>query len=308
MLAARSDRRRSLQRRVLTSSERKSDPSELKQAKRRVGMLRRWLERLPDGDLEATPVNKRRARWALLLVSAEPGFKLEPGVAGRLTALVDKPARTQAEKPSPEVREEAAQDEYDSAYFKSAKAEQKAKALVSEFGFKAITTAKDEWTLAELTALAAALHLVPDRDTPALKGAIVVKEPAPADGEDRDFRGEWDTSGGYGGVPRMRLMQSVFDDEVVAAVVLHEVGHAISLPLPGRIARFERLVRETRHQPRLVDHSFIRTFVDRMWADHVIKHLKANDFNEYLAEAYAIWLTHRSSLPAPLVRFFDELR
>src|SRR5215203_1301787 len=61
---------RMLARRALTADERKHDARELKQAKRRAGMLRRWVERLEDGALDPTPANKRRARWALLLDGA----------------------------------------------------------------------------------------------------------------------------------------------------------------------------------------------------------------------------------------------
>ena len=302
-MVARSGGRRPLQRRVLTPNERKNDPSELKKAKRRVGALRRWLERLPDGELDATPMNKRRARWALLLHGTEPGFKIEPGVAARLTLLLDERSPQQAEKPAPKVREEASPEEPGSADFESATAEKKAQELESEFGFTKITTAREAWTLAEMTALAAALDLVPARDRPALGGAIVVKEPAPGEGDPPDFRGDWDTAGGYGDTSRMRLMQSVFDDEIVASVVLHEVGHAISSTQPNRIARLRRRVTDN----RLATPRIIRSFVSKMFADHVINHMEAGNFGEYFAEAYAIWLIDRRILPAPLVRFFDEL-
>ena len=168
-MVATDSRGRSLQRRVLTANERKNDPSELKQAKRRVGMLRRWLERLPDGALDATPLNKRRARWALLLDGAEPGFTLKHGVAARLQALVDKPARPRLEQPSQEARsgeaDEASDSKYSSADFESAKAEQTARALESKYGFKKIVTERETWKLGEVTALAAALDMVPARDS-----------------------------------------------------------------------------------------------------------------------------------------------
>ena len=104
----------------------------------------------------------------------------------------------------------------------------------------------------------------------------------------------------------MRLMQSAFDDGILAPVITHEVGHAISVPRPGRVARFERLVRASR-TPRLMNEAVIRGFVSRMFVNHVLTHMRADDFNEYFAEAYAIWRTNRADLPEPLVRFFDEL-
>jgi hypothetical protein len=302
---------RSLQRRVLTADERKNDARELKQAKRRAGMLRRWVERLPDGPLDATAMNKRRARWALLLDGAEPGFKLEGDASARLRALVEKPSRPRPEQPSQEARsseaDEAPESEYSSADFESAEAERTARALETKFAFKKIVTARESWTLEELTALASALDLIPARDTWAVRGAIVVKEPAPGSGEDPDLRGECDNDGGSDGAPRMRLMQSAFDEGILAGVVTHEVGHAISTPRPNRIARFEREVRASR-RPRLVDHAVIRSFVSKMFVAHVISHMQAGNFREYFAEAYAIWLTDRANLPAPLVRFFDELQ
>jgi hypothetical protein len=299
---------RSLQRRVLTADERKNDARELKQAKRRAGMLRRWVERLPDGPLDATPMNRRRARWASLLDGAEPGFKLERGDAARLQALVDQPTRPRPEQPSQQARsseaDEASPSEYSSVDFESAEAERTARELETKFGFKKIVTSREAWTLAEVTSLASALKLVPDRDRWAVSGAIVVKEPAPATHESSDLRGEWDSEGGSDGASRMRLMQAAFDDGIVAGVVAHEVGHAISIPHPDRIRRFEREVRAG----RLVAQTVIRGFVSKMFADHVITNLEAGNFSEYFAEAYAIWLTDRASLPEPLVRFFDELQ
>jgi hypothetical protein len=297
---------RMLARRALTAEERKNDARELKQAKRRAGMLRRWVERLEDGPLDPTPANKRRARWALLLDGAEPGCTLERGDAARLRALVETPSRPQPEPSRDETPEQASEPEYSSAEFESADAEKAARALEAKFGFKRIVTAREAWTLGEVEALASALELIPARDTWAVKGAIVVKEPAPSSGEDPDLRGEWDPEGGTDGAARMRLMQSAFEDGIVAEVVAHEVGHAISLPRPGRLARFEGVVR-ARRKPMLTDEAIIRGFVSRMFADHVITHLRANDFNEYFAETYAIWRTNRAGLPEPLVRFFDEL-
>ena len=298
---------RSLQRRVLTADERKNDARELKQAKRRVGLLRRWVERLPDGPLDATAMNRRRARWALLLDGVEPGFTLSRADAGRLRALVDQPARPRSAQPSQEARssdaDEASPSEYSSADFESAKAEQKARELENKFGFKKIVTDRETWKLDEVTALAAALDLIPDRDRWSVRGAIVVKEVAPRTDEDPNLRGEWDPEGGTEGASRMRLMQSAFDDGIVAGVVAHEVGHAISTPRPARIARFEREVRAR----RLVAHNVIRSFVSVMFADHVITNLQAGNFGEYFAESYAIWVTDRASLPEPLVGFFDEL-
>lgn len=295
-----------LARRALTMDERKNDPRELKQAKRRAAMLRRWVERLEDGALDATPANKRRARWALLLDGAEPGFTLERGDAARLRALVEAPSRPRPEQASEKAPEEAVEPEFNSAQFDSADAEKAARALETKFGFKKIVTAYDVWTLAEVEALASALELIPARDTWAVTGAIVVKEPAPSSGEDPDLRGEWDTEGGTDGASRMRVMQSTFADGIVAEVVTHEVGHAISLPRPGRLARFEAVVSAGR-PPTLMDEAVIRTFVSRMFVNHVLTHMRAGDFREYFAEAYAVWRTNRASLPEPLVRFFDEL-
>ena len=99
-------------------------------------------------------------------------------------------------------------------------------------------------------------------------------------------------------------MQSTFNDGIVAGVVTHEVGHAISVLHRDRISRFE----STARAERLVAQKVIRSFVSKEFADHVIKDLKAGSFDEYFAEAYAIWLTDRASLPEPLVRFFDELQ
>jgi hypothetical protein len=302
---------RSLQRRVLTADERKNDARELKQAKRRAGMLRRWVERLPDGPLDATPMNKRRARWALLLDGAEPGFTLDGDASARLRALVETPSRPRPEQSPDEARssepEEASEPEYSSADFESAEAEGTARALETKFAFKKIVTAREAWTLAEVEALASALDLIPARDTWAVRGAIVVKEPAPGTDEEPDLRGEWDPEGGSDGAARMRLMQSAFDEGILAGVVTHEVGHAISLPRLARIARFERVVRASR-RPRLLDHAVIRSFVSKSFAPHVISHMEADNFREYFAEAYAISLTDRASLPEPLIRFFDELQ
>jgi hypothetical protein len=297
---------RMLARRALTADERKHDARELKQAKRRVGMLRRWVERLENGPLDATPANKRRARWALLLDGVEPGFTLERGDAARLRALVETPSPSRPEPSRDEPPEQASEPEYSSAEFESADAEKAARELEAKFGFKKIVTAREAWTLAEIEVLAAALALIPARDTWSVSGAIVVKEPAPGSGDDPDLRGEWDTEGGTGGAARMRLMQSAFADGIVAEVVMHEVGHAISLPRPGRIARLETVVRASR-RPRLTDEAVIRGFVSRMFVDHVISHMRVDDFNEYFAEAYAIWRTNRASLPEPLVQFFDDL-
>ena len=59
---------------------------------------------------------------------------------------------------------------------------------------------------------------------------------------------------------------------------------------------------------RLVAENVIRSFVSRMFVDHVLTFLRRGDISEYFAEAYAIWLTERASLPGPFVDFFDELR
>lgn len=297
---------RMLARRALTADERKHDARALKQAKRRAGMLRRWVERLPDGALDDTPANRRRARWALLLDGAEPGFTLERGDATRLRALVEAPSRPQPEKAPEMAPEEASEREYDSGQFDSAKAEKAARELETKFGFTRIVTAREVWTLEEVKALADALQLIPARDTWSVRGAIVVKEPAPSSGDDPDLRGEWDTEGGAHGGARMRLMQLAFTEGILASVVAHEVGHAISLPRPARIARFEDVVRASR-RPRLTDEAVIRDFVSRRAVNHVLTHMRADDFNEYFAEAYAIWLTDRATLPAPLVGFFDDL-
>ena len=298
---------RMLARRALTADERKNDARELKQAKRRAGMLRRWVERLPDGALDATPANKRRARWALLLDGAEPGFTLERGDAARLRALVEAPSRAQPEQAPEKAPEEAVvEPDFNSGQFESADAEKAARALETKFDFKKIVTAHDVWTLAEVEALASALELIPARDTWSVKGAIVVKEPAPSSGEDPDLRGEWDTEGGVGGAARMRLMQSAFDQGILAEVVTHEVGHAISVPRPGRLARFEGVVRASR-TPRLMNETVIRGFVPRQFVNHVLTHMRTGDFREYFAEAYAIWRTNRAGLPEPLVRLFGEL-
>ena len=269
-------------------------------------MLRRWVERLEDGALDATPANKRRARWALLLDGAEPGFTLKRGDAARLRALVEMPSRPQPEPTQDEAPEKASEPEYSSAEFESADAEKAARALEAKFSFKKIVTARHAWTLGEVEALASALELIPARDTWAVKGAIVVKEPAPSSGEDPDLQGEWDTEGGVDGAARMGLMQSAFDQGILAEVVTHEAGHAISLPRQGRVARFERVVRASR-APSLLNEAVIRGFVSRMFVNHVLTHMRAGDFNEYFAEAYAIWRTNRADLPEPLVRFFDDL-
>ncbi len=105
---------------------------------------------------------------------------------------------------------------------------------------------------------------------------------------------------------RMRLMQSAFDQGILAEVVTHEAGHAISLPRQGRVARFERVVRASR-APRLLNEAVIRGFVSRMFVNHVLTHMRAGDFNEYFAEAYAIWRTNRADLPEPVVRFSTDL-
>jgi hypothetical protein len=298
---------RMLARRALTADERKHDARELKQAKRRVGMLRRWVERLEDGALDATPANKRRARWALLLDGAEPGFTLERGDAARLRALVEAPSRPQPEKAPEEAPEKASEPEYDSGQFDSAAAEKAARELETRFGFKRIVTAGVALTLGEIEALAEALELIPARDTWSVRGAIVVKEAGPGSGEDPDLRGEWDTEGGVDGAARMRLMQSAFDEGILAPVVGHEVGHAISLPRRGRVGRFEAVVRAPRRPARLTDEAVIRGFVSTRFVNHVLTNMRAGDFNEYFAEAYSTWLIDRATLPAPLVRFFDEL-
>ena len=57
----------------------------------------------------------------------------------------------------------------------------------------------------------------------------------------------------------------------------------------------------------LTDETVIRGFVSRRFVNHVLTHMRVDDFNEYFAEAYAIWRTNRASEPKPLVRFFDEL-
>ena len=101
-------------------------------------------------------------------------------------------------------------------------------------------------------------------------------------------------------------LQSAFDEGILAPVVAHEVGHAISLPRLGRVGQFEAVVRAPR-RPMLTDEAVIRGFVSRRFVNHVLTHVQADDFNEYFAEAHAIWRTNRASLPEPLVRFFDEL-
>jgi hypothetical protein len=74
-----SDSDGSIQRRILTTEERKTDPKELKAAKRLKGFLRRWLDRLARKEmdqLKVTPRNIRRAHWVNLLVNAqEAGFE-----------------------------------------------------------------------------------------------------------------------------------------------------------------------------------------------------------------------------------------
>ncbi len=67
-----------IQRRLLTKEERKKDTKELKEAKRRTRLLRRWLDRTSKkklDDIKPSRLNVRRANWVKLLESAkEPGF------------------------------------------------------------------------------------------------------------------------------------------------------------------------------------------------------------------------------------------
>jgi hypothetical protein len=68
-----------IQRRLLTKEERENDPRELKKAKRRTRILRRWLERISEkslDDVKPTRRNIRRADWVKQLEAIkEPGFE-----------------------------------------------------------------------------------------------------------------------------------------------------------------------------------------------------------------------------------------
>jgi hypothetical protein len=59
-----------LQRRPLTRQERQDDSADLKKAKRRLGILKRWLRRLQRKQLDPGPLRARWARWAILLDEA----------------------------------------------------------------------------------------------------------------------------------------------------------------------------------------------------------------------------------------------
>ena len=68
-----------IQRRLLTKEERKKDDKDLKEAKRRTRLLRRWLDRISKkklDDIKPSRLNVHRANWVRLLESAkEPGFE-----------------------------------------------------------------------------------------------------------------------------------------------------------------------------------------------------------------------------------------